>query len=57
MIKQNIAKVGILTAAILSIPAISFAGTSGKDVKTVVEKCKESCITGDLGIDVYSKYI
>lgn len=57
MIKQNIAKVGILTAAILSIPAISFAGTSGKEVKTVIEKCKESCITGDIGMDVYSKYV
>ena len=57
MIKQSIAKVGILTAVILSVPAVSFAGTTGKDMKAVVEKCKESCITGDIGLDVYSQYI
>ena len=57
MMKHSIAKVGILTAAILAVPAISFAGTSAKEMKTVVEKCKESCITGDIGIDVYSKYV
>ena len=57
MIKQSIAKVGILTAAILSVPAVSFAGTAGKDMKAVVEKCKESCITGDLGINVVSQYV
>lgn len=57
MIKQSIAKVGILTAAILSVPAISFAGTTGKDMKAIVEKCKESCITGDLGINVVSQYV
>ena len=57
MIKQSIAKVGILTAAILSAPAISFAGTTGKDMKAVIEKCKESCISGDLGINVVSQYV
>ena len=57
MTKQSIAKVGILTAAILSAPAISFAGTPSKEMKDVVEKCKESCITGDLGINVVSQYV
>ena len=57
MIKQNIARVGILTAAILSIPSLSFAGAPSKEMKSVIEKCKESCITGDLGIDVYSQYV
>ena len=56
MTKQSIAKVGILTAVILSSPAISFAGTPSKEMKAVVEKCKESCITGDLGINVVSQY-
>lgn len=56
MIKQSIAKVGILTAAILTVPAISFAGTPSKEMKAVVEKCKESCITGDLGVNVVSQY-
>ena len=57
MTKHHIAKLGALTTAILAIPAISFAGTASKDVKAVVEKCKESCITGDLGINVVSQYI
>lgn len=57
MINQNIAKAGILAAAILSIPALCLAGTPAKEMKGVVEKCKESCITGDIGIDVYSQYL
>lgn len=49
----------VLAAGILTVPAIAFAGASsvsGKD-KVVVEKCKESCISGSLGIDVVSMYI
>ena len=57
MTKQSIAKFGILTTAILALPTISFAGTASKDYKPVVEKCKESCITGDIGLDVYSQYV
>lgn len=57
MTKHSIAKVGILTAAIMTIPALSFAGTAGKDMKAVVEKCKESCITGDIGINMVSQYV
>ena len=57
MTKHSIAKLGILTTAILAIPAISFAGTASKDYKPIVEKCKESCITGDLGINIVSQYV
>jgi hypothetical protein len=57
MTKQSIAKFGALTAAVLVIPSVSFAGTEAKASKEVVEKCKESCITGDLGINVVSQYI
>ena len=57
MTKPRISKIGILTTTILAIPAISFAGTPAKEAKTIVEKTKESCITGDIGIDVYSQYI
>ena len=63
MSNQIIAKLGVLSTAILAIPAISFAGTSysgGKDYKdhkSPIEKCKESCISGDIGIDVVSMYI
>ena len=57
MIKHPVTKIGTLAAAILAIPAVGFAGPSGKEVKDVVEKCKESCITGDIGLDVYSQYI
>ena len=51
MIQHHATKFGTLASVILAIPAIGFAGTSGKDVKPVIEKCKESCITGDIGID------
>ena len=57
MTKHHIAKLGILTTTILAMPALSFAGTSSKEMKAVVEKCKVSCITGDIGLDVYSKYV
>ena len=62
MSNQFITKLGVLSTSILAIPAISFAGTASagkdyKDHKPVIEKCKESCITGDIGLDVYSKYV
>lgn len=41
-----------LTAA---IPA--FAGTAAKESKPVVEKVKESCITGDIGVAMVSQYV
>jgi hypothetical protein len=57
MITNRIAKFCVLTAGIMTLPAISFAGTPAKEVKEVVEKCKESCITGDIGINVVSQYV
>ncbi len=57
MSNNIIAKFGALTAAVLVIPSVSFAGTDAKEMKQVVEKCKESCITGDLGINIVSQYI
>ena len=62
MIQTKTAKFCILTAGILSLPALSIAGTythshsSGKD-KTILEKAHESCITGDIGLDIVSQYI
>ena len=57
MTKTRISKIGILTTTILAIPAISFAGTPVKESKKIVEQVKESCITGDIGLDIYSQYI
>ena len=47
----------ILTTSILAIPAIASAGTATAGKETPIEKCKESCISGSLGIDVVSMYI
>ena len=44
-----------LAALILTPSAALLAGTT--ESKTVVEKVKESCITGDLGVAVVSQYI
>ena len=44
-------------SVLLALPALCLAGMSGKETKAVIEKCQESCITGDIGLDVYSKYI
>ena len=59
MTKHSKAKFCALAAGILSVPAISFAGTetAGKEAKPVVEQVKESCITGDIGINVVSQYV
>ena len=60
MTKNRIAKFCVLIAGITTIPALSFAGTSAKEskeVKEVIEKCKESCITGDIGLNIVSQYI
>ena len=50
----------IATFCAVALPAISFAGPSGKEskeIKQVIEKCKESCISGDIGLNVVSQYI
>ena len=60
MIKNRISKLGILATSILAIPAMSLAGTPAKEAKqskVIVEKTKESCITGDIGMDAYSQYV
>ncbi|KAB2647535.1 MAG: hypothetical protein DVB27_03570 [Verrucomicrobia bacterium] len=57
MIKSRISKFGVLATSILAIPALSLAGTPAKESKKIVEKTKESCITGDIGMDAYSQYV
>ncbi len=62
MTKHSIAKFCALAAGVL-LPSLSWAGTeiapAGKEVKTVVqEEVKpESCISGDIGINIVSQYI
>jgi hypothetical protein len=56
MTNYTIAKFCVL-AGIIAIPAVSFAGTESKESKQIVEKAKESCITGDIGIGVVSQYV
>ncbi|MEQ1858579.1 MAG: hypothetical protein ABMA13_01435 [Chthoniobacteraceae bacterium] len=56
MTKTNIAKFCALTAGILSLPVASYAGKDMKAPKEIIEKCKESCITGDLGVNIVSQY-
>jgi len=41
--------------ALAPLPAV-MAG-EGKEVKKVIEAAKESCITGDLGVSMYSQYV
>jgi hypothetical protein len=57
MSKHTIAKFCALTAGLSMLPGVSYAGKEVKDVKEVIEKCKESCITGDLGISMVSQYV
>ncbi len=59
MFRTTTAQRSALIVAMLAIPASGMAGTDApsKEVKSVVEKVKESCISGDLGIDVYSQYV
>lgn len=58
MTQPSIAKFCVLAAGIATLPA-AFAGTemSYKESKPVVEMAKESCISGDLGINVVSQYV
>ena len=59
MKKQTAKRLPILAAGILALPAITFAGTDAnccKECKTI-EKIKESCISGDIGLDIVSQYI
>jgi hypothetical protein len=61
MTKNRLAKFSVL-AATLALPALSWAATdkevvSPKDGKTVVQQAQESCITGDLGVNVVTQYV
>ncbi len=57
MINKTPTHVLIRSAAALCLTASAFAGTEANEMKTVVEKVKESCITGDIGINVVSQYV
>lgn len=59
MTKHSIAKFCALAAGALVFPSLSWAGTvsAGKESKPVVEQVKESCITGDLGVNIVSQYV
>ncbi len=59
MTKNSIAKFSALMAGVLVLPTVSWAGTmsTSKESKPVIEQVKESCITGDLGVNFVSEYI
>ncbi len=47
----------VCAATALCFTATTHAGSTGKEMKSVVEKVKESCITGDIGVNVVSQYV
>jgi hypothetical protein len=57
MTKQSIAKLFVLAVGVAAVPSLSQAGTAAKEAKPVVEQVKESCITGDIGMNVVSQYV
>jgi hypothetical protein len=63
MTKKSIPMFCAIAAATLAMPSLSWAApkSSGKEVidpkKNVIEQVKESCITGDIGVNVVSQYI
>src|SRR5260221_417266 len=60
MTNQSIAKFFVLAAGVLAVPSLSLAGTEvaeAKETKAVVEKAKETWITGDLGVTFVSEYL
>ena len=60
MTKHSIAKSFVFAAAILALPALSMAGTDTKEsreAQPIVEKVKETWISGDLGVSVVSEYV
>jgi hypothetical protein len=61
MNQPTIAMLGLL-AATATFPCVAIAGTGGsgkesKPVTPIVETVRESCISGDIGIDIVSQYI
>jgi hypothetical protein len=63
MTNNSFAKFTALAATTVALPALSWAATDSKDVqspkdgKTPIEQTSESCITGDLGVNVVSQYV
>ncbi|MCE9609968.1 MAG: hypothetical protein K8R23_07135 [Chthoniobacter sp.] len=59
MTKHSLAAACTLTLASLALASTGFAGTAApaKSCKQMKETIKESCITGDIGIDITSMYI
>jgi len=60
MTNHSFAKITALAATAVALPALSWAGTDYKDAKknpTPLEQTQESCITGDLGVNVVSQYV
>jgi hypothetical protein len=57
MTKYSIAKFCTLAAGMIALPVASFAGQTYKEQKPVVEMTKESCISGDIGINIVSQYV
>lgn len=54
MVKKSILAI---LAATVTVPAFAGVTTSGKEAKELVEECKESWISGDIGMNVVSQYI
>ena len=59
MTKHSIAASCALALAAFGFSSTAFAGTGKeiKDVKEITEVVKESCITGDIGVQVVSQYV
>jgi hypothetical protein len=57
MTNRSIARFSMLAAGMITLPVASYAGQEIKESKEIVEKVKESCISGDLGINIVSQYV
>ena len=57
MTKQSLAASCALTLAALGFSSTAFAGKEVKEFKEPKEIVKESCITGDIGVQVVSSYV
>ena len=57
MTKLSIAASCALTLAAFGFSSTAFAGKEIKEVKDIKETVKESCITGDIGVQVVSQYV
>lgn len=64
MTKNSLTTLSLFAAATLAAPALSLAKSDGKEVASPkdkqappIETAQQSCITGDLGVNVVSQYI